>query len=100
MLNTFGDGGYLIWALPEHPVFVDGRADVFEWTGVLSEFGRWATLQSDPNTLLDKYHVQFCLLERDSPMAYVLPLLRNWKEVYSDSSSVIFVRSAAASPAL
>ena len=31
-------------------------------------------------------------------MVYVLPLLRNWQQVYSDSDSVIFVRSAAQSP--
>jgi hypothetical protein len=99
MLNTFPDGGYLIWVLPEHPVFVDGRADVFEWTGVLREFGQWAMLQSDPNTLLDKYHVDFCLLERDAPMAHVLPLMHNWKEVYSDQSAVIFERATAARPA-
>ena len=50
MLNDYVYGGYLIWAAPDHPVFLDGRADVFEWTGVLSEFGKWATLQSNPNT--------------------------------------------------
>lgn len=94
MLNTFADGGYLIWALPEHPVFVDGRADVFEWTGVLSKFGQWATLESDPHLLLDKYHIGFCLLERDSPMSFVLPLMPEWKKVYSDDSSVIFVRKS------
>jgi len=98
MINTFNEGGYLIWALPEHPVFIDGRADVYEWTGVMAEFGRWATLQSDPNGLLDKYDVSFCLLDHDSPMAHVLPLLPNWKEVYSDKSSVIFVRSTPTSP--
>ncbi len=95
MMNTFVDGGYLIWALPEHPVFVDGRADVFEWTGVLEEFGEWAMLQSDPNKLLNKYHIGFCLLERTSPMAYVLPLMADWKKVYSDNSSVIFVRAGS-----
>jgi hypothetical protein len=95
MLNTFVDGGYLIWALPEHPVFIDGRADIFEWTGVLKEFGEWATLQTDPNQLLNKYHIGFCLLENDSPMAYVLLLMPNWKKVYSDQKSVIFVRTDA-----
>jgi hypothetical protein len=94
MLNAFDYGGYLIWALPEHPVFLDGRADVFEWSGVLGEFSEWATLQTDPNTLLNKYSVDFCLLQRGSLMAHVLPLLPNWKEVYSDNASVIFVRSA------
>ena len=95
MLNDYVYGGYLIWAAPEQPVFIDGRADVFEWTGVLGEFARWATLQSDPNALLDKYGIGFCLLARQSPMARVLPLLPNWKTVYSDNSSVIFARAAA-----
>lgn len=95
MVNEYVFGGYLIWAAPEHPVFVDGRADVFEETGVLSEFGNWATLQSDPRELLDKYHVTFCLMARRSPMANVLPLLPGWKGVYTDQNSMIFVRDRA-----
>lgn len=98
MMNSYIYGGYLIWALPEHPVFIDGRADLYEWAGVLTEFSEWSTLESDPNVLLDKYHVDFCLLERDSPMVHVLPLLHNWKEVYSDDASVIFVRTEAGVP--
>jgi hypothetical protein len=98
MLNDWDDGGYLIWAAPEYPDFIDGRADVFEETGVVAEFAKWATLQSPPGALLDKYHVNFCLLERESPMAFVLPLLPNWKIAYSDEKSVIFVRITAISP--
>jgi len=92
MLNDYGFGGYLIWAAPEHPVFVDGRGDVFEWTGVLEEFAGWATMQTDPNKLLDKYRIEFCLLNSQSPMAHVLALLPAWKSVYSDGNAVIFVR--------
>ena len=33
MYNTYGYGGYLIWSLPEHKVFIDGRADVYERGG-------------------------------------------------------------------
>jgi hypothetical protein len=99
MLNEYVYGGYLIWAAPEHPVFVDGRADVFEWTGVLGEFGTWAVLQSDPNALLDKYRVDFCLLARHSPIVRVLPLLSGWRLAYSDDQSVIFTRTSAANPA-
>ena len=94
MLNDYVYGGYLIWAAPDHPVFVDGRGDVFEWSGVLSEFGRWAMLQENPNILLDKYGVRFCVLARTAPMAQVLPLLPNWKSVYSDNMSTIFVRTS------
>jgi hypothetical protein len=93
MLNDYALGGYLIWAAPEHPVFIDGRTDIYEWSGVLGEFGKWATLQSDPNALLEKYKIGFCLLNRQSPMARVLPLLHDWKMVYADNNSVIFVRA-------
>jgi hypothetical protein len=94
MLNDYSFGGYLIWALPEHPVFIDGRTDVYEWSGFLGEFAPWATLESDPDALLQKYRIGFCLLTRQSPMARVLPLLPGWKIVYSDKNSVIFARTA------
>jgi hypothetical protein len=99
MLNQYVFGGYLIWAAPDHPVFVDGRTDIFEWTGVLQEYGEWATLEADPRALLNKYGIQFCLLDRTSPMTRVLALLPEWKQVYSDSVSTVFVRSAMAGPA-
>ncbi len=95
LVNDYAFGGYLIWAAPEYPVFVDGRGDVFEWTGVLSEFGKWATLQDDPQKLLRKYDIDICLLERGSPMERVLPLLPGWHAVYTDDHAVIFVHSLA-----
>jgi len=95
MLNDHAFGGYLMWAAPEHPVFVDGRTDVFEWTGVFREFGNWATLRTDPDALLNKYGVQFCLLNPESPMVRVLPLLPEWKVVYSDDTAVVLQRSKA-----
>jgi hypothetical protein len=95
MVNDYVYGGYLIWAAPEYPVFIDGRADVFEWTGVLGDFGKWATLESDPHELLDKYRIDFCLLSREAPMARVLPLM-GWNAIYSDKLSVIFTKPRSA----
>jgi hypothetical protein len=92
MLNDWVYGGYLLWAAPEHPVFIDGRGDVFEETGVLQDFGDWATLRSDPNELLKKYRIDFCVLARQSPMVKVLSLL-NWKIVYSDNNSVVVAQN-------
>jgi len=54
----------------------------------------WATLQADPNFLLDKYRVDFCLMARESSMSRVLPLLPGWKKIYSDELSAVFARSA------
>jgi hypothetical protein len=96
MLNDYTFGGYLIWAAPEYPVMMDGRTDLYEWSGFLGEFGGWATFQSDPDLLLKKYKVNFCLLGSTSQMVHILPLLHEWKQVYSDNNSVIFVRTASA----
>jgi hypothetical protein len=93
MLNDYVFGGYLIWASPDHPVFVDGRTDIFEWTGVLDEYGRWATLRSNPSDLLERHKIGFCLLSRQSPMIFVLKLLPNWKIVYSDSTAIVLIRT-------
>jgi hypothetical protein len=93
MLNQYVYGGYLIWAAPEFPVFVDGRGDIFDWSGVLDELGKWSQLEVDPNLLLDKYRIDFCLLSRSSPMSRVLPLVAGWRQIYSDEESVIFQRS-------
>jgi hypothetical protein len=92
MLNEYVYGGFLSWALPEQKVFIDGRADVFAWTGVFQDYGAWATLREDPRLLLDKYGIEFCLLSQSAPEARLLRYLPGWSERYSDSQSVIFVR--------
>ena len=92
MLNEYVYGGYLIWAAPEQKVFIDGRGDIFEWTGVFREYGAWAMLREDSAILLDKYKIDFCLLPAGAPMSRVLPYLPGWKKVYSDEMSLIFAR--------
>jgi hypothetical protein len=94
MLNNYDFGGYLIWALPEEKVFIDGRGDVYDWTGVLAEMARWTLIQEDPNLLLNKYGINFCFLRNTEPMAHVLPLLPGWKKVYGDDLAVVFARGS------
>jgi hypothetical protein len=92
MLNEYGFGAYLIWAMPQHKVFIDGRGDVFDPTGILAAYGKWATLGEDPNLLLEKYHIRFCLLSKNAPMAQVLPYLAGWRRAYSDDLATVYVR--------
>ena len=92
MLNVFVFGGYLIWAVPVHNVFIDGRADLYDWAGVFPEYGRWATLSEDPRLLLDKYGVRFCLLRKGAPLSMVVPLLPGWRKTYSDDVAEVFAR--------
>lgn len=92
MLNDYVFGGYLIWAAPENPVFIDGRGNPFEESDVLVQYGQWATLQNDPRMLLQKYKVNFCLLMANSPVTHVLALLPGWTKIYQDGQAVIFLR--------
>lgn len=93
MLNSYGFGGYLVWALPEQKVFIDGRGDVFERGGVFSDYVHIAKLEPGALAILDSYHVQFCLLERDEALTSVLSASPEWKRIYWDSVSALYIRN-------
>ena len=93
MLNEYGWGGYLIWALsPQHKVFIDGRADIYEYAGVFQDY--LSIIRLDPPTLrlLRKYGIESCLIQRKAPLATLLAALPDWEQVYADDVSVLFVR--------
>ncbi len=92
MYNAYGYGGYLIWALPEQKVFIDGRGDLYEDGGVFSEYLEVANLKPAAFTVLRGNLIQSCLLERDEPLATVLTAHPDWEQRYSDDVSVLFVR--------
>ena len=98
MLNDYGWGGYLVWALPEYKTFIDGRADVFDWTGVLAQYRDWVDLTVDPARLLDKYRIGFCLLPAAGTQVNVMRHLATWKQVYKDNVAVVFVRENQSAP--
>jgi hypothetical protein len=97
MLNEYGWGGYLIWALsPQHKVFIDGRADIYEYAGVLSDYLSIVRLEPRTLTLLRTYGVESCLIQRKAPLGTLLAALPDWEQVYADDVSVLFVRKQTA----
>jgi hypothetical protein len=96
MLNDYVYGGYLIWAAPERPVFIDGRADVYEPAGVLADYMAFMLLDADPQSLLRKYRIDYCLFAQEERIARVLPLIPGWTKIYSDEKAVVFARSTGA----
>ncbi len=92
MLNEYGWGGYLIWALgPRHKVFIDGRADIYEHAGVLEDYLHIVRLDPQALTLLRKYGIEACLIRRKTPLETLLAALPEWKRVYSDEVAVLYV---------
>jgi hypothetical protein len=92
MLNDYMWGGYLIWALPEQKVFIDGRGDIYDWSGVLARYRDWYSLDADPERLLNDYGIRFCLLPGSSAQARVMSHLTGWTRVYSDNVAAVFAR--------
>jgi len=93
LLNEYGWGGYLIWSLgPNHKVFIDGRADIYDYGGVLSDYMSITLLKPEALALLRKYGVEACLLQRDVPLGTLLAASPGWEQVYADEVSALFVR--------
>ncbi len=85
-------GGYLIWNAPELKVFIDGRGDPYGPTGVFKDY--WAAVSNDhPQTVLDKYGIDYVLLPAGSPLANSLKESPAWTLQYSDETSVLLHRS-------
>ena len=91
--NSYFFGGYLIFARgPESKVFIDGRGDIYERAGVLSDYVALVNLQPGSLTVLQKYNIQSCLLSRGEGLSTILAALPGWQKVYEDGNAVLFVK--------
>jgi hypothetical protein len=90
MLNTYGYGGYLVQA--GVPTFIDGRGDLYERGGVFGDYMHVMQFKPGAFGVLRNYDISVCLLERDEPLATALLESPNWRRVYVDNVSSIYVR--------
>ena len=94
MFNDYSFGGYLLWSMgPEHKVFIDGRADLYEYAGAFADYNDIMALKPTTEFLLRKYAVQSCLIQRNAPLATLLAALPGWKQIYTDDVSVLLTRN-------
>lgn len=111
MFNTYEYGGYLIWSLwPQQRDFVDGRAlneSVYQdYRRILYNAESPANvLGAESQRLLDKYAVRVIVMNTFEyvtgafyPLALALgnPLTTDWKLVYEDPQSLVFLRDPPA----
>lgn len=87
LLSEYNWGGYLIWTLPEKPVFVDGRTDLFgdeiigQWMQMVQGNEGW---QDD----FDAWQIQAVLLHADRPLIRSLQEF-GWEVQYQDEQAII-----------
>jgi hypothetical protein len=88
MFSTDAWGGYLIYYLPEYPVFIDTRADLYdefflEYVSILFGEDGW-------QETLATYDVQTILIDHKRPLTEKLKASDEWQVVYEDDLALVF----------
>ena len=94
--NTFTDpniwGGYVIWALPSNPVYIDGRIDMYG-DDFMKEYLNIIWNGADWREPFNRYGVRVVIIEPNSALSRELLASGQWSKVFADDVSVVFVRS-------
>jgi hypothetical protein len=94
LYNDYGYGGFLLWWMPEEKIFIDGRMPAWR-IGDRRIFYDYVTISSGARAardLLQKYRVDWALVQRDSQLAAILRGDPAWRQIYEDAKVVIAVR--------
>ena len=96
MLNDYNWGGYLIFR--DYPVFIDGRADIYQRktnpsTTLLEDYYKIVHLYQ-VDELLEKYDIQYVLIESGTKLDWYLESSPHWKLEFEDDDegSALFTR--------
>jgi hypothetical protein len=91
LYNAFDWGGFLIWYMPDHPVAIDGRTDLYG-DEIIRRF--FETGGGGESYLTDPYLNEsgVVLLPREMPLVALLLGDQRFQKVHEDRLAVVFVR--------
>jgi hypothetical protein len=95
LYNDYGYGGFLLWWMPEEKIFIDGRMPAWR-IGDRTIFPHYMAIAAGAPTaqdLLEKYRVDWVLIQRDSQVAAMLRSDPGWRQLYADPKVVIMRRT-------
>jgi hypothetical protein len=92
LYNSFDWGGFLIFYMPQYPVSIDGRTDLY---GDAANEQYYSTQEADPLYVNDPVlsEAGVVLLKKKFPIATQLLLDRRFRLVYRDELAVVFARN-------
>ena len=90
LLNEYDWGGYLIWRVPERPVFIDGRLFLF-LPDVLTDYEEMVFVRPGWRDQLERHAVAQVLLRPDRPLVAALRDL-GWTVVSEDETALLLQR--------
>jgi hypothetical protein len=96
MFNSYNWGGYLMFALPDYPVYVDGRTDLYK-NDFLLRYLDTAVAGDDWRDVLDEDGINLVVVESGSGLGRVLADEPGWTQIYPtadypDDDRVIYQR--------
>ena len=91
LFNSYNWGGYLLWALPDYPVFVDGRTDLYN-DKIINKWLTVVRVDSSWQDILEEYGVNLVLIEPRSMLDRTLAVDPAWTPIYQDTISILYQR--------
>lgn len=92
LYNNFDWGGFLIFYLPEYPVSVDGRGDLYG-----DDFCEklYATESAEPSYVQDPYlnEAGLVILKNTVPLSRLLPTDQRFRVIYHDEVATVLARN-------
>jgi len=98
VFNSLDFGGFLTWYLPEYPVAIDGRTDLYG-SDFNIQYAKAMNAEIHYSTFAPFNQAATVLLEKNSLMGKALPNVRDFKVAYSDDVAVVLVREEPGSTA-
>src|SRR5579883_1347603 len=95
IFNEFDWGSYMMSALPDVPVFVDGRTEMYG-DSFLQTYMDVMTGHAPAKPLFDAYGIRLVLIRPDSALANELRQDPSWSESYRDEVASVFVPASGA----
>lgn len=92
MFNSYNWGGYLMWRLPDRPVFVDGRTDLYGDRFLLDDYLDTVDCAPGWEETLDRWSIGVVVIEPDSALARTLSDRDGWRVAFEDDKAVVLER--------
>ncbi|MCK6578578.1 MAG: hypothetical protein L6Q98_10790 [Anaerolineae bacterium] len=93
LFNSYNWGGYLVYALRDYPVYVDGRTDLYG-DEILSRYLTIATAGDSWREWIDEAGIRLVLIETESGLARRLREEPGWRAAYADDFASVFTRES------
>jgi hypothetical protein len=87
MFNAYNFGSYMLWNLPDIPVFVDGRTDLYD-DYLLDQYMTVARARPGWRDVLAAWDIRTVFVEAAAPIREVL-IAEGWTVVYADDQAVV-----------